>query len=198
MSVKVAIILAAGNGERMGGSKALLLIDGKTLVTAHIERALEAGCERVVVVARAEVAMRFGAIEHVTFVPVATAEQAESLAAGARKVGKRGDSRVLLTPVDAPPVALSTIEALFEAIAGDVEIATPVHGGKGGHPVACRAKVLNVYGKEHEGKLPSFRDVLAARESVRVRIEVNDPRVGIDLDTPEDVMAFTGEPPRFW
>lgn len=194
----MAIILAAGAGERMGGSKALLLIDGKPLVKGHIERALEAGCERVVVVARPEVAARLGEILHVTVVPVTTDEQAQSLAAGARKVGKRGDSRVLITPVDAPPVSLATIQALFAAIDGKTEVATPHHAGKGGHPVACRAKVLSVYGKEHEGNLRPLREVLEALEASRVRIEVDDPRVGVDLDTPEDVIALTGEPPRFW
>ena len=198
MSVKVAIVLAAGKGERMGGNKALLLLEGKPLVKAHIERALEAGCERVVVVTRADIAARLGEIAQVTVVSVDTDDQSKSLALGARKIGKRGDTQVLITPVDAPPVAKATIDALFQAIDGGADVATPLDGERGGHPVVCRAKILAVYGKEHDDNLKPLNEVLRTLESSRKRVAVDDPRVGIDLDTPDDVQALTGEPPRFW
>jgi molybdenum cofactor cytidylyltransferase len=194
--VKVGIVLAAGAGERMGGSKALLLLGGVPLVRAHVDRMIEAGCDRVVVVTRPDAAQKLGDIARVTMVAAATAEQAESLQLATKKIGKRGDARVLVTPVDAPPVAVATIRALFDALDHGSEVATPhTKAEKGGHPVACRATVLTAaYGGK---EAPTLRDVLAKHEPGRARVEVDDPRVGVDLDTPEDVVALTGEPPRF-
>ncbi|WP_257310554.1 nucleotidyltransferase family protein [Geothrix fuzhouensis] len=44
------MILAAGEGRRMGGTKALLRIDGETLLRRTVRAALEAGCDPVVAV----------------------------------------------------------------------------------------------------------------------------------------------------
>ena len=56
MSAPLAIVLAAGEGLRMGGPKALLVVDGQPLVTAHVQRLREAGCRPIVVVVRAAIA----------------------------------------------------------------------------------------------------------------------------------------------
>jgi molybdenum cofactor cytidylyltransferase len=197
VSTKVAIILAAGTGERMGGSKALLVVDGHPLAALHVARALEAGCDRAVVVTRPETAARLGEIPRATILAQETAGQAESLQVAARKVGMRGDVRVLVTPVDCPPVSVATINALFAALDDGATVATPHRAGKGGHPVACRATVLAPYASKEETAPPPLRDVLATQETSRSRIEVDDPRVGLDLDTPEDVVAFTGSRPTF-
>lgn len=45
-----ALILAAGEGRRMGGPKALLRLDGETLLRRAARTALEAGCAPVVAV----------------------------------------------------------------------------------------------------------------------------------------------------
>jgi molybdenum cofactor cytidylyltransferase len=196
VKVRIGIVLAAGAGQRMGGSKALLLMGGVPLVRAHVDRMIEAGCDRVVVVTRPDAALKLGEIARVTMVVAETASQAESLQLGTKKIGKRGEARVLVTPVDAPPVTVATIKALFAALDHGSEVATPhTNAGKGGHPVACRATVLTAaYGGK---EAPTFRDVLAKHEAARARVEVDDARVGLDLDGPEDVVALTGEPPRF-
>jgi hypothetical protein len=42
-----------------------------------------------------------------------------------------------------------------------------------------------------------LRDVLAALGAARVRVDVDDRAIVTDLDTPADVLATTGAPPRF-
>ncbi len=197
MSTRVAIILAAGAGERMGGSKALLRVDGSPLAALHVARALEAGCDRAVVVVRPAAAGRLGELPRATVLAVQTAGQAESLQAAARKVGMRGDVRVLVTPVDCPPVSVATLNALFAALDAGATVATPHRAGKGGHPVACAAAVLAPYASKDPAPPPPLREVLAKHEATRARVEVDDPRVGLDLDTPDDVVALTGSPPTF-
>jgi molybdenum cofactor cytidylyltransferase len=156
---------------------------------------LEAGCGRIVLVTRPEVAAKLGEISRVTTIAAETPGQAESLQVAARRVGKRGDPRVLITPVDAPPVSIATIKALFDALKDGIDVATPHASGRGGHPVACRASVLEAFVIPEAP--PTLRDVIAKHETSRARIEVDDPRVGIDLDTPDDVRTLTGQPPQF-
>ncbi len=181
----------------MGGSKALLRIDGHALAALHVARALEAGCDRVVVVTRPDAAARLGEIARATILAAETAGQAESLQTAARKVGMRGDVRVVVTPVDCPPVSVATFKALFTALDNGASVATPHRAGKGGHPVACTSSVLAPYASKDPAPPPPLRDVLAKYETTRTRVEVDDPKVGIDLDTPADVLAFTGAQPSF-
>jgi len=148
-------------------------------------------------VTRPDAASRLGEIPRATILAAETAGQAESLQVAARKVGMRGDVRVLVTPVDCPPASVATLHALFAALDHGATVATPHRDGKGGHPVACTSAVLAPYTSKDPAAPPPLRDVLAKHETTRTRIDDDDPRVGLDLDTPEDVIAFTGKPPSF-
>jgi CTP:molybdopterin cytidylyltransferase MocA len=199
----VGIVLAAGDGVRMGGSKALLLVKGEPLVVAHARRLREAGCARVVVVVRPEVAVRLGVapVEGLRVVVSSAGDQAGSLAVAVREGGVGRDEVVVITPVDAAPVAKGTIAALLAELGighghghGDREAVTAGCGGKGGHPVVCWGRVLEAF---RQADPPPLRDVIRALGEKRVRVETEDPSVLVDLDTPEDVMAWTGRAPVF-
>jgi molybdenum cofactor cytidylyltransferase len=187
-----AIVLAAGAGTRMGGPKALLVIDGEPLARLHARRLREAGCGAVVIVTRAEIAAR-GVLDcDASRVAVSGApDPAGSLAIGLVALGPSPEDIVVVTPVDAWPARVETIARLVDAVRNRADAASPVYVGKGGHPVVVRARVLAC-----DAPRP-LRDVLAALGSRRVRIEVDDPSVAIDLDTPDAVLAKTGSPPRF-
>lgn len=202
-----AIILAAGAGARMGQPKARLLIQGVPLALRHARRALEAGCEAVVVVTRrADV----GWVEHDVRVRAAASDapdQAGSLSIGVQALRKNvGDKDVgdgdlvLVTPVDALPARAETIALLAAALAGPAGLAglaaSPTFGGVGGHPVLVRWQVLTdayLPGRT----CPSLRDVLHGLGARRVRLEVADDAVTTNLDTPADVRALTGADPVF-
>ena len=102
---------------------------------------------------------------------------------------------VVITPVDAAPVATETIASLRGALRRGVEAATPSRGGKGGHPVVCRGSVLEPFRRDE--RPPPLRDVLGALGEKRARVETQDGLVLVDLDTPEDVVAWTGRAPAF-
>jgi CTP:molybdopterin cytidylyltransferase MocA len=191
----VGIVLAAGDGVRMGGSKALLALDGEPLVLVHAARLLEGGCARVVAVVRADVLGTLGVVKDARLVVSDAEDQAGSLAVALGEHRAPPDEIVVVTPVDAAPAGQETIRRLVDEVAKGVLAATPRFETKSGHPIACRRSVLEPY----RGKppYPPLRDVLRALGDKRSRIDVNDPRVGVDLDTPEDVLAFTGHPPRF-
>ncbi len=191
-----AIVLAAGRGERMGGPKALLLLGGKPLLLHHVDRFLEAGCDEIVVVTREEIATRLLSVhERVRVVVSAEPEPRGSLSVGVRALAPL--ARVFVTPVDAVPAEAATLAELSAALE-NADAATPSLEGRGGHPVACRARVLAPYRAGEACRAPTLRDTLRALGDRRVRVPVADRAVGIDLDTPDDVARLTGAPPEFW
>ena len=187
------IVLAAGRGQRMGGPKALLLLDGMPLVELHVSRALEAGVEEVVVVASPDVAPRLLSLR--AGLTVATSEAPDpfgSLAVGLGRLAPEPEDEdvVLVTPVDVLPARVETFAALLGAIEAGAPAAVPVHEGRGGHPVALGRRALAI------GGASTLREVLARAGATRVAVD--DPRVVTDLDTPDDVVALTGAPPAFF
>lgn len=182
----------------MGGPKAWLLIDGKPLLVLHVERARAAGCGVVIVVVSDErLASVVRGIAGVRIAVSREPDQAGSLAIGARALVLEDDSALLITPVDALPAKAATIAALFAAVDGGARAATPRHAARGGHPIVCRRDVLAAY-TSAAASPPPLRDCLTALGDARVRIEVEDGAVGVDLDTPADVIALTGNAPTFW
>lgn len=176
----------------MGGPKALLLLHGVPLALAHARRAMEAGCAQVILVTSADVAGRLGGAPDLAVAISGAPDPAGSLAVGVALLDPRV-SEVLVTPVDAPPPSIETLGALFDALARGARAATPSHRGRGGHPVVCAADVLRSLAAAPR----PLRDVLRALGDARVRVPVDDPAVTLDLDTPDDFRAFSGESPRF-
>jgi CTP:molybdopterin cytidylyltransferase MocA len=205
-------VLAAGAGRRMGGTKALLVVDGVALVQRHLQRLHEAGCRTMAVVVRPDVAPVVAELvgasllaSWVRVVAASTDSQASSLAVGLRALlageGSGAEARgaaLLVTPVDMLPPKVETVGALLAALQGDVLAATPLYRGRGGHPVAVRGELLAPYlsGGSPEAA-PSLRDVLLGAAQRRVRVEVEDAAILGDLDTPSDVRAAHGGSPVF-
>ena len=192
-----AIIVAAGAGTRLGQPKARLLIHGVPLALLHVRRAREAGCDGIVVVTRRADQEWVGREAEVAV--SVEPEQAGSLRAGVAALfgdgGGGGDGDwVLVTPVDALPARLETISRLFAALGEGADAVSPVVSGKGGHPVVLRASVLR---RAYDGAAPPLRDVLQGLGARRLRVEVDDPNVVTNLDTPADVLAATGAEPVF-
>jgi CTP:molybdopterin cytidylyltransferase MocA len=129
--------------------------------------------------------------EEARVLAVATSAQAESLAAGLQSLDEAchtPDDVILVTPVDMLPAALATHHALLASLTGQALAVTPVHRGRGGHPVIARRALLAPYEGAHVP--PPLREVLATAGEARLRVEVEDPRVLGDLDYPADVRAL--------
>ncbi len=186
-----AVIIAAGSGRRLGGvAKALLRTGTTTYLGRIVDTARAAGVEQLVVVVgpphdevvRAE-ARRLEIDERDivdNFDP--GRGMASSIEIGFRAVMNRA-SRAYLWPVDHPFVTAKTLAALAKGL-GTHDAARPIFDGRGGHPPLV-AKLLfaplSTCSKEPEGA----RSVLATRDVAGV--EVDDPGVVHDIDTPEDL-----------
>lgn len=191
--VVCGLVLAAGHGLRMGGPKALLARGGVTLVERHVRRLAEVGCVSVVVVTRPELAERVRTLLGHSRLTCkvhgeATSSQAASLAAGLRVLGFA--DVLVISPVDALPAAPATYRALLAALGPQLDAVTPVHAGRGGHPVVVRRSLLVTYdvALAPGAEPPPLRTVLRAAR--RLRLPVDDARVLGDYDRPGDL------PPR--
>ncbi len=206
----VTVVLAAGTGKRLGGPKALLAWPSSQatskgvrkevpLAVAHAEARLAAESGRVLVVTRK--AMMKPLLKHVRpgldLVASDAADDlgpAGSLACAAAKMGEA--EIVIVTPVDAPPAKAETVAKLVAALAADPSkiAARPVYKGRSGHPVALRKAALDRYA---EPAPPPLRDHLRALGESVAEVEVNDPAILVDLNTPADVMGLLRALPRF-
>ena len=116
-----------------------------------------------------------------------------SLRSGLAAVQGRGANRVWVLPVDVPCPDSETFSALLAA-ADDRRVlaCVPVHAGCGGHPVLLDRRVFTRF--EHlaaddpEARLDKQIRKLEV-SSIR-RVDVDDPAVCLDLNTPEDLADF--------
>lgn len=197
-----AIVLAAGHGRRMGGPKALLVVDGEPLISRHVTRLREVGCRPIMVVVRSAIIGEVEAIlghfsnADVRIVVADTTSPAASLQIAMRSLTSvESANPIIVTPVDLLPARRATIASLLAAFESEaVRVATPRHRGRGGHPVVVRASLLATIGDDHGHTL---RDVIRAAGDHRHRIDVDDAAVLGDLDTPRDVRVQSAGPNEY-
>lgn len=184
-----AILLAAGESRRMGFPKPLLKIGNQTFVE-KLARAMLSAADRLIVVVGAHGDRVRPAIPRdprITVVenPEWLRGQLSSIKAGLRSLDP-GDEAVIVHLTDHPTVTAATFAAVADAWrASRKPIVIARHGGRRGHPVLFDRSV--------------FAELLAAPEDQGARavvnadparvhyVEVNDPGITLDLDTPEDL-----------
>jgi len=183
-----AIVLAAGASTRMGRPKALLRAGDRTFIHRILGTLREGGVSDVVVVVRpghdaviAEVdASGFGrAVPNVR----ADEGQLSSLIAGLDAIDQPLVVAALVTLVDVPFIAASTIRLLLaRAAVCAAPIVRAVHRGRHGHPVIFKRDLFEALRQADPG--------VGAKAVVRAAgvedVEVDDPFVVEDVDTPED------------
>jgi CTP:molybdopterin cytidylyltransferase MocA len=192
----IGVVLAAGHGRRLGGPKALVVFEGESLASAHAVRLFEAGCREVVVVVRSEVLPRLS-LPPLARVAISSAEDpAGSLSVGLHEVATEPEEPVFISLVDVLPARVTTLSLLAAVLEGGAEAATPSRCGVSGHPVAARARVLDVY-RGRNGAAPRLCDVLDALGPRKVRVVVDDEAVTSEIDAPADAHRVLGHGPVF-
>ena len=181
-----AIVLAAGLSTRMGTPKPLLPWDGRTLVEYQVAQLRAAGIAEVIVVTGHEA----GAVERALMSsdarlvhnPAYAAGRAGSVRTGA--LAAPDGLEVLLLNVDQPRPAGVTRALLDAHRAAPALIAVPVYQGRRGHPALFAASLLRELRRvtdEREG----LRAVMRAHAAAVREVPSEDPRVLLDLNTPE-------------
>lgn len=182
-----AVVLAAGASTRMGKSKALLEVNGQTFLERAVHLLREAGCRYVVAVVDHDdwterLADVSGAAVVINNQP--GAEQIDSLRLGIANLPE-GGAGVVVLPVDFPRISTQTVAALIEEFEqGEPAILNPSYHGAAGHPVIFARRVLP---ELLEPDLPhGARSIIEAHANEARALEVDDPGILIDIDTPAD------------
>jgi molybdenum cofactor cytidylyltransferase len=198
------VVLAAGSGKRLGGPKALLAWSSpagdRPLAIAHADARLAAESASVAIVTRGAILgsllawVRPG-IDLLSSDAADDLGPAGSLAYAARRLPEA--FAVVVAPVDTLPAHAETVAALLARLEADPTLlaARPDYHGRGGHPVVLRPEALAPY--RAAAPPPPLREHLRALGARVAAVEVADPTVLIDLDTPADVMGVLRALPRF-
>jgi CTP:molybdopterin cytidylyltransferase MocA len=178
-----AIILAAGESRRMGAPKALLEIGGVTFAQ-RLASTFGAVCDPVILVT--------GAVTQIHAAPAVEVRnpdwqkgQLTSLQAGLQAI-PAGAAAAFFTPVDCPLFREETVAMLWAAFERKPTSAfvVPRQGERRGHPVLAGPKAI-----AELLALPASaqaRDVVHRWRSETAYVDVDDPGIFADIDTPAD------------
>lgn len=185
------LLLAAGAGRRMGRPKALLRLDGSTLVERGVALLRAAGCDPVVVVLGAEAD---DAPSLVGVDVVVAADWAEgvgaSLRAGLTALESRACSACVVTLVDQPLICVDAVRRLL-AVAGQVDAAVATYGGEPDHPVLLDRLVWSDVAALSVGDVGA-RAWMRAHPTRVLPVACDGIGSPADVDTPEDLAEVTG------
>lgn len=186
-----AIVLAAGASVRFGGRPKALLPIGRELAIERILRLCQAAgySPIVAVVGPHETEIR-QALRRSPFAPDEfrpnpgwSAGRTGSVQCGLEEAD--GSDSALLWPVDSPLASAETLERLAERRRADALGLwfLPTYRGAGGHPVLFSRELFPRI--RQLGPDAPLRSLLPALGPQVVRVEVNDPGVTANLNTPE-------------
>lgn len=184
-----AVIVAAGLSSRMGEFKPMLQI-GSLSVAQHVISAFhQAGIRQIAIVTghNASALMEHLADLDVTFLHnerYQTTQMFDSAKIGLAYMRDLCD-RVFFTPVDVPLFTATTVQALMDTGA---QVASPFCTGKQGHPLLLSSAVIDaVLADCGEGGL---KGAVSRTGVPMAHVEVDDPGVLRDADTPEEFQAL--------
>jgi molybdenum cofactor cytidylyltransferase len=199
-----AVILAAGDSTRMRMDKALLPWPpiapgspptGQTFLSAAIQ-ALEPFSETVIVV----VGKNEDNLTPVVYAngaslvrnPDPDRGQFSSLQVGLQQVLSHGRDAAMVTLVDRPPASAATLRALslaFTEAANDVWAVVPEYNGKHGHPFLVAREMIEAFLKAPP--TATARDIEHQNLRHVSYVALDDPRVTLNVDTPEEYAALS-------
>ena len=199
-----AVILAAGESTRMGTDKALLPWPpvapgspptGQTFLSAAIQ-ALDPFSERVIVVVGkneanlAPVIYANGA--SLVRNPNPERGQFSSLQIGLREVLSHGRDAAMITLVDRPPATAASLKTLCSAFAeapSEVWAVVPEYKEKHGHPFLIAREMIEAFLKAPP--TATARDIEHHNLRHVSYVAVEDARVAMNVDTPEEYAALS-------
>lgn len=182
------VILAGGEGRRMGGvDKALVPLAGRPLI-AHVLDRLEPQVERVLISANGE-ASRFAGFG-CRVVPDSTPQGPLSgVLSALTAAAAMGATHVVSTPVDTPFLPGDLVPQLLLAAEASADGLAVAADATGDHPATALwpvglAPALGDFLASGEAKVTRFTSAQGA-----VRALFPDPRAFLNLNTPEDLVA---------
>lgn len=184
------LVLAAGEGRRFGGPKAVATLAGERLVDRAVRILHEGGCSPITVVSGAVDLVVPGAA--VIPNPLWPSGMGSSLRAGLRATEGTDATAVVVLLVDTPWVSPLAVQRLVEAVA-DSPAAIATYSGRRGHPVRLDRPIWAEVAGLAEGDVAAKAWLRSHPQQV---LEVDcsglgDPR---DVDTAEQLSQDPPQP----
>jgi molybdenum cofactor cytidylyltransferase len=193
-----AILLAAGESNRMGQPKQLMPFGQSTILERTIDNLLNsAASETIVVLGYREEDIRktiAGKPVKIAINPDYQQGMSASIIAGLKQIDKRARA-VLIALGDQPFVDSQTINSLVEAfIANSKGIIIPVYQGRRGNPV--------IFAIRYRGELLNLKGDVGGREIIKrhpddvLEVVVNCEGVLLDIDSMQNYTSITFNPDK--
>jgi CTP:molybdopterin cytidylyltransferase MocA len=194
MTGRVAgILLAAGEGSRLGQPKALVELDGRTLTERGVTLLREGGADPVLVVTGA--APLSMAMARTVHNPGWRTGMGSSLAVGLRALESGSDEAAagaaVVALADQPLVGAEAVRRLIAAYRAGASVVVAAYDGKPRNPV--------LIAREHWASVRELatgdtgaRPFLRAHPELVTLIECADTGSPDDVDTPEDLARVRG------
>ncbi|SIO58654.1 molybdenum cofactor cytidylyltransferase [Singulisphaera sp. GP187] len=193
-----SIVPAAGRSERMGRPKLILSIEGRTVI-ARVVQALEQGGAKPVVVVTPprdaagagpliDEAERAGAI--VVVAETRPPEMRATFDLGLTHLESSDHpSAVMLAPADSPGITAALVAQLVnhhETAPNSILI--PTYQGRRGHPIILPWTMALKSRELPQGA--GLNSLIALHPSEVAEVEVSEPSILDDLDTPDDYQRW--------
>jgi molybdenum cofactor guanylyltransferase len=181
------VILAGGEGRRMGADKAFVPLAGRPLI-AHVLDRLEPQVDRVLISANGDAA-RFAGLGCPVVADARPQGPLSGVLAALTCAAGLGATHLVSTPVDTPFLPGDLVPQLLLASEASPEGLAFAADATGDHPATALWPV---------GLVPALADFLARGEAKvtrftayqgAVRAMFPDPRAFLNLNTPEDLAA---------
>ena len=185
------ILLAAGEGSRLGRPKALVELGGQTLAERGVTLLRDGGADPVLVVTGAAPVRVHGA--RTVHNPDWRTGMGTSLAAGLRALDEVGDGAgaAVIALADQPLVGPEAVRRLITAYHNGASVAVATYHGQPRNPV--------LIAREHWPAVLALaigdagaRPFLRARPELVTLVECGDTGSPDDVDTPEDLARVRG------
>ena len=178
MGINKAIILAAGASKRLGSPKALVEIDGQTLVELVYNKLQSAGVSVTVITRNSLKTKIQDLLPNVRIIvnPNPGLGRTGTIQYGIESIGIKP---LLIVPVDRPGFSLDTVKLLCDCDNTTI----PVYNENGGHPIAISTQ-------DCESILQAEPDTPLREIISPDRITVEDPHLHLNIDTEGDVIEL--------
>lgn len=183
-----AILLAAGESQRMGDAKALLPWGGQTLIEYQLSQLMQPPIDRVLVVL-GHLAAQIRPIVDTTGAEVVINEMYERGRASSLKVGVRSlpdDTRTILVLNVDQARPHSVLQRLLEAHTSSGSMLTlPTFSGQRGHPAIIDGWLLPELRTVHE-RTQGLRALVERHSAIVNEVPFDSNIVLLDINTPEE------------
>ena len=183
------LVLAAGEGRRFGGPKAIVELDGERLVDRAVRLLTDGGCAPVVVVDGAVRLTVPGA--RVVHNPDWRTGMGSSVRVGLAALTGEDVSAAVVVLVDQPWLGAQCVRRLREARAGGAFVAAATYEGKRGNPVLLARDVWSDVSAAAHGDVGA-RGFMAERPELVTLVDCDGTGRPDDIDRPADLERMPG------